>query len=175
MARRTPKSARKQTTRPKATQPVVVAHLPRSQRNTQPVRPLEAPPPMSAPRQATRARRPNVEQPLDPPEFAGSVLSDIRARWIAGGSLLPQPAESEKLLTSYRKAHALVEETRAALQAHLATESAAILDLARAFGSNSLRIDGTVHDFACRGDTVFFRRKSVSVIDTDERTKTNGH
>jgi hypothetical protein len=149
---RTPKSARKSATRPI---PLTTVDPP-----TQPIR---AP---QEPSKTARHRAPNIEQPLDPPEFEGNVLADIRARWKAGGSLLPQPAESGKLLAKYKQTHGEVVKAREVLQKALEAERAAILDLARAFGGNSLRIDGTVHDFACRGDLVFFRLKGVGIIDT---------
>lgn len=137
----------------------------REKRTTQPVPTGAAPPP--APGTTKTHRRPIIEQPLDPPEYVGStILADIRARWAAGGSILPQPAESHKLLTAYKAARDQVAVIREQLQKALDVEAKTVLDLARAFGGNSLRIDGVVHDFASRGDLVFFRRKNVGIIDT---------
>ncbi len=150
---RTPKKARKH-----ATQPIPVhipAEHPRQRRSTVPI----------------TLPSPRIEQPLDTPDLeGGNLLADIRARWKAGGSLLPQPTESEKLLAAYKKAHDSVEQARKVLQDAILVEGGTILDLARAFGGNSLRIGGVVHDFACRGETIFFRRKNVGVIDTDPTT-----
>lgn len=147
MARKTPKAARKRTTQPI---PILDVHA-------------AAP----KPKNVERPPRP-ITQPLDTPELEGSkLLADIRDRWKSGGSLLPSPTESEKLLGAYRQAHTTVEAAREALQKALAIEGTTILELARAFGANSLRIDGVVHDFACRGESIFFRRRTVGIIDTD--------
>ncbi len=142
---------------------------------TQPIPTLEAPPPTVRPRRSTvpiTLPSPRIEQPLDTPDLeGGTLLADIRARWKAGGSLLPQPTESERLLIAYKKAHDAVENARKVLHDALAVEGGTILDLARAFGGNSLRIGGVVHDFACRGETIFFRRKNVGIVDMDTTTQ----
>ena len=157
---RTPKTARKHATRPAGIPIDPAAETPRTRHTTQPVPAAEAPPPM------TQTRSHRVRQPLDPVEFSGTMLADIRERWKAAGSLLPEPAESQRLLAEYKRAHGVTEERRKALLEATEKEEKAILALARAFGGTSLRIDNVVHDFACRGETIFFRRRNIGVIDT---------
>ncbi len=109
------------------------------------------PPPQVAPQPAQRKR--------------SSLLATAVEQWTAAGGLLPASDQSAGLLAAYRGAHNAVLRAKQDLEARQAAESATVLALARAYGARSLRIDGVIHDFASRGDAVFFRRRQADIVD----------
>lgn len=94
-----------------------------------------------------------------------SVLAKIRADHKKAGGKDPSKAEAAKMVSAWQTAHSKVEAAEKALEAAKAEESGAVLALAKAFGAKSLKIGGVVHDFASRGETIFFRRKSTDVVE----------
>jgi hypothetical protein len=92
------------------------------------------------------------------------ILAKIKKEWEAAGSKNPTAEEGKKLVTALTTAQEKVKHAEEAMTKAKAAESAAIEKLARAFGGKSLRIGGVVHDFASRGDTIFFRKKTSSEV-----------
>ncbi len=93
-----------------------------------------------------------------------STLKRIRENWKKKGEKIPTEAEREKLLTTWKKNSEAVTHAAKKLEDAKAAEDKAVLALAEAFGARSLRIDGNVHEFACRGTKVFFRKKNHSDV-----------
>lgn len=121
-------------------------------RKTATSRAIDVTPPPSAPQgQEPRGKKPPLRQAV--------------AEWVAAGSGLPLPDQAAGLLQAYRGARAAVLKARENLEALQHAESKTVLALARAYGGRPLRIDGTVHEFAARGDVVFFRRRQTDVVD----------
>lgn len=109
-------------------------------------------PPPAAPRQAANgSKKPPLKQAV--------------ADWITAGSPMPMPDQATGLLHAYRGAHNAVAQAKQNLEAVQAAESKTVLALAKAYGGRPLKIDGVVHEFAARGDVVFFRRRQMDVID----------
>lgn len=98
-------------------------------------------------------------------ETNGTILANIKAEYTKNGGKDPSKADTKKLVDAWRAASAKVEAVEAQIAAAKVAESEAVLALAKAFGGKSLRIDGQVLDFASRGTTVFFRKKSNGVVD----------
>jgi hypothetical protein len=93
-----------------------------------------------------------------------SILSKIQKQWVKSGSKMPPAEEGKKLVGVYTGAATKVTEAEAALAKAKAEEYAAVEKLAQAYGCRSLRIGGVVHDFASRGNIIFFRKKSASDV-----------
>lgn len=93
-----------------------------------------------------------------------SILTQIRAAFKASGGKTPDTKTGQKLLGAFREAAKDRDRAETELEAAKMREYAACEALARAYGGESLRFDGQVHDFAARGTKVFFRRGGTNVI-----------
>lgn len=97
---------------------------------------------------------------------ASSILDKIRQTWKDAGSKNPSTNEKEAGLAAYKNAGKSVTDAEKALSVAKEHEGETVLALAKLFGCRSLRIDGVIHDFASRGEKIFFRRKlSSDVVD----------
>lgn len=95
-----------------------------------------------------------------------SILTKARDDYEKRGSKNPTNTERDKLLKSWRSAIANVDAMRKALEEAEISESAAVQDLAEAYGARPLRIDGVIHTFSSRGNRVFFKIKGTDHIIT---------
>jgi hypothetical protein len=91
-----------------------------------------------------------------------SVLVKIRKQYSGKD---PDKATAAKLVNAWRAAAKKTADAEAALESLKAAEGETVKALAHAYGAKSLRVDGQVMDFACRGETVFFRRKAADIVD----------
>jgi hypothetical protein len=93
-----------------------------------------------------------------------SFLTTLRKEWEAAGSKDPNDNDKKRLVGNFKAASDKVQELESQLAKAQAEEEAAILSLAKAFGARSLKISGTVYDFASRGQKVFLKKKSSSNV-----------
>ena len=120
------------------------------------------------PARKTTSRAIDVTPPAAAEAPRGNKKPPLRqaiAEWLTAGSPLPAPDQASGLLAAYRGAHAAVLRAKQGLEALQNAESKTVLALARAYGGKPLRIEGVVHEFAARGDVVFFRRRQTDVVD----------
>jgi len=96
-----------------------------------------------------------------------SILTKIRLNWIKAGKKKLTEDQVKKLTKNYKEASDKSEAAENALNAAKLIEDEAILALAQAFGGNSLKIGGVVHEFACRKGRVFFRKRASDIIEID--------
>lgn len=102
---------------------------------------------------------------LEAPISGAHVLKTIRDEWEHGGKKLPTDLERAELLATFKVRRQATKDADAALKKARAEEAIHTLKLARAFGCQSLRVEGEIYDFASRGPAVFFRKRTVGLID----------
>lgn len=93
-----------------------------------------------------------------------SILTKIRGEWKKNGSKEPDDATKVALVKAYKISRDAYAKIAAEAALAKADESSKVKALAEAFGGRPLRIDGAVHDFACRKDMVYFRKKNAGEI-----------
>lgn len=94
-----------------------------------------------------------------------TTLEKIRAEWVKNGKNPPAKKLAEELSKSLKSAKAIkikAQEELAKTEEHL---SKVYMELAKAYGCQSLRIDGIVYDFSSRGEKVFLKSKATDVVD----------
>ncbi len=105
------------------------------------------------------ASAPAVEAP-EPP----SPLDEIREAHSTGKMKRLTGEAAKRVVADWKKANAAVLAKEKEIEALRAILDRHVVEMARAFGGNTLNIDGVVHDFVARSGRIFFRRKSKGEV-----------
>jgi peptidoglycan hydrolase CwlO-like protein len=93
-----------------------------------------------------------------------NTLAKIKKDFQKRGGKLPSESERKSLLATYKAAVKKADDLTAELAKAETAKAEAVKKLAEAFGGASLKIDGVVHDFRCRGETIYIRKQQQSDV-----------
>lgn len=95
-----------------------------------------------------------------------TTLEKIRGEWVKNGKKMPTKKELQELTNSLTQARAIRTKAEKSLEDAEANISKVYMELAKAVGCQSIRLDGVIYEFSSRGEKVFLKSaRSSSIVD----------